>query len=208
MYKDLKIIENFIDLERCRSLSNELRKQIIYNSNTNSKSLFPGNGFYLIDKDLKELMPLTKDSMISVGYLKYGISKEINDFNENIFNCIKDIQKEVELFFNKNISVVHGGYHLMCPGSNNNIHRDEYLPSKDGAMNYVVSHSALLYLNSNEEDYSGGEIVFPEKSISLKTKAGTLIIFTAQEPHGVTEVLTGLRDVIILFFLTVDDILN
>jgi hypothetical protein len=53
----------------------------------------------------------------------------------------------------------------------------------------------VLYLN---EDYEGGEIVYTVKNITLKPKAGTIIVHSSSEActHGVKAILSGERFVI------------
>ena len=59
--------------------------------------------------------------------------------------------------------------------------------------------SGLLYLN---DDYEGGELVFPEQSLSIKAEAGSLIFFEGdyKKPHGVNEVISGNRYNLVTFY--------
>jgi len=50
--------------------------------------------------------------------------------------------------------------------------------------------NALLYLT---DDYTGGEITFPEIGMSVKPKAGSVVVFDADLMHGVNEVKSGTR---------------
>jgi hypothetical protein len=52
--------------------------------------------------------------------------------------------------------------------------------------------ASILYLN---DDYEGGEIVFPNQGLSLKPKAGDFIAFPGNKnyPHGVKEIFSGER---------------
>jgi len=71
-------------------------------------------------------------------------------------------------------------------GASMGSHADGY----DGDKN--LSFSLVCYLN---DDYKGGEIVFPNHNITVKPKAGSLIMFPSQEPfvHRVNPVLSGER---------------
>jgi 2OG-Fe(II) oxygenase superfamily len=55
-----------------------------------------------------------------------------------------------------------------------------------------VKFTIITYLN---DDYEGGEIVFPNQGISLKPKAGSTLIFPTGEPysHKVNPILSGKR---------------
>lgn len=50
--------------------------------------------------------------------------------------------------------------------------------------------NALLYLTN---DYTGGEIFFPEVNMSIKPKAGSVVVFDADLMHGVNVVKSGTR---------------
>lgn len=71
-------------------------------------------------------------------------------------------------------------------GSNMGPHCDSY----DG--NLDIAFSIVMYLN---DEYTGGEISFPNHNISIKPQPGSLIIFPSQEPflHQVKTVESGQR---------------
>ena len=50
--------------------------------------------------------------------------------------------------------------------------------------------NVLLYLT---DDYDGGEIVFPDCGVSLKPKAGSVVVFDSDLMHGVNAVVSGER---------------
>lgn len=50
--------------------------------------------------------------------------------------------------------------------------------------------NCLLYLT---DDYEGGEIFFPEVDISIKPKAGSVVVFDSDLMHGVAAVKSGIR---------------
>jgi predicted 2-oxoglutarate/Fe(II)-dependent dioxygenase YbiX len=50
--------------------------------------------------------------------------------------------------------------------------------------------NALLYLT---DDYTGGEIFFPEVNMSIKPKAGSVVVFDSDLMHGVNVVKSGTR---------------
>lgn len=54
----------------------------------------------------------------------------------------------------------------------------------DNHVDPYVAYAAVVYLN---EDYSHGEIIFPEQGLELKPKAGSMLFFSSTEthPHGV-----------------------
>lgn len=71
----------------------------------------------------------------------------------------------------------------LLPGEGMETHVDN--PSKKS--NHFI---CMLYLNN---DYLGGEIEFPESSVSYKPNAGDVLIYKANVPHQVAPVIAGAR---------------
>lgn len=71
---------------------------------------------------------------------------------------------------------------------------DAYMgPHTDSSPSPTTEHvSAVLYLNDN---YSGGEINFPEQGVKIKPKAGSLVIFPSIPPfyHESLKILNGIK---------------
>jgi hypothetical protein len=66
-------------------------------------------------------------------------------------------------------------------------------PHFDGQDGHnALAFSLVAYIN---DDYEGGEINFKNQNISIKPKAGSIIIFPSQEPyiHEVTKITSGTR---------------
>lgn len=59
--------------------------------------------------------------------------------------------------------------------------------------------SGVMYLNDN---YSGGEISFPNQGVSIKPKAGSVIIFPSTEPytHHPQKIISGIKYMVPLFW--------
>jgi predicted 2-oxoglutarate/Fe(II)-dependent dioxygenase YbiX len=54
------------------------------------------------------------------------------------------------------------------------------------------------------DDYEGGELLFPEQSGSLKAKAGDMVVFPGYYvSHGVAKITKGTRRVLLVFFYDV-----
>jgi predicted 2-oxoglutarate/Fe(II)-dependent dioxygenase YbiX len=67
--------------------------------------------------------------------------------------------------------------------------------------NNELEYSFVFYLN---DDYEGGEIYWPNQNISLKPKAGSVVIFPSKEPyqHAVKKVTKGNKIFIPHFWYT------
>lgn len=73
-------------------------------------------------------------------------------------------------------------------------HADSY----DG--NTRLKYSMVLYYN---DDYEGGEISFPNQNITIKPKAGSIIIFPSTEPyiHESLKIISGSKYMTASFWL-------
>lgn len=60
----------------------------------------------------------------------------------------------------------------------------------DNGTEKNIRYGIVLYFN---EDYVGGELVYPEIDLIYKPKSGSLIIHNAKYPHYVNEVTSGTR---------------
>jgi len=97
------------------------------------------------------------------------------------------------------------GYFFSCmtDGAINEIHMDNCYKDENGeihvAKKYLSKKSGLLYLN---DDYEGGELVFPDQGLSIKPESGSLIFFEGdhKKPHGVNMVISGPRYNLITFY--------
>ena len=72
-------------------------------------------------------------------------------------------------------------------------HADAYdITGSDGN---IPRWAYVLYLNEN---YEGGDLVYTVKNITLKPKAGTIVVHSSSEDctHGVKEILSGERFVV------------
>tara|TARA_B100000424_G_scaffold9860_1_gene7406 strand:+ start:138 stop:797 length:660 start_codon:yes stop_codon:yes gene_type:complete len=60
-------------------------------------------------------------------------------------------------------------------------------------------YSSIIYLNDN---YEGGNTIFPNQNYKTTPKAGKLIVFPSgsSHPHGVTEVTSGVRYTLAMWF--------
>jgi predicted 2-oxoglutarate/Fe(II)-dependent dioxygenase YbiX len=89
---------------------------------------------------------------------------------------------------------MNSGYWLVREynsGSYMEEHSDVYSYVLDKSGNNVIPKlTAIIYIN---DDYIGGEITFPHNNLSIKPKAGTLIIFPSNLQHRVDLISEGSR---------------
>jgi hypothetical protein len=74
------------------------------------------------------------------------------------------------------------------------VHTDEISPNHPQYNPYekIITHGFVVYLNDN---YSGGEIFYPQKNISIKPKARSLVMHPGNKEyeHGVKDVSGSIR---------------
>jgi hypothetical protein len=69
-------------------------------------------------------------------------------------------------------------------GENMDEHRDHWIKDAD----FIVEYGIVVYYNDN---YDGGEINYPELGISIKPKAGSLVLHSGDILHGTLPVKNG-----------------
>lgn len=81
------------------------------------------------------------------------------------------------------------------PGSWMGAHIDRNYEDPRNSMDWTV----LVYLN---DDYEGGELVFPDYDITVKPSAGSAIFFPCNARHSVNEIKSGKKTFAFLFIHT------
>ena len=133
----------------------------------------------------------------------YKDSPEYNISIDLYTNIVFTINSLISNVFNEQHIVKSYFFSCMEAGAFNDIHMDNYYQDDDGEIHqrlqYISNKSGLLYLN---DDYEGGELIFPNQKISLKPETGTLVFFEGdyEKPHGVQEVKDGLRYNLVTFY--------
>ena len=112
-----------------------------------------------------------------------------------------EIEKEFEVI----IDDYEVGVVKLETGAFNGLHSDMY--NLDGNPHEDPSKtdrefSALVYLSEYGEDFTGGELVFPQHELRHQPKIGDLVFFRGdlEHTHKVRHVLSGERYAIVMFF--------
>lgn len=126
--------------------------------------------------------------------------------DESIFaitNAFLSTKTEMEKFFGQEMSFTNRMYAGMPEGTKNPMHYDNHSIYDDKPNNEDEESewSALVYLNSCGEDYTGGEIHFPKQNTTITPKAGMIVFFegSLEYPHEVYEVTSGFRRTLVMF---------
>jgi hypothetical protein len=112
---------------------------------------------------------------------------------------------EIEKEFGIVIDDYEVGVVRLETGAFNGLHSDMYnldgTPHEDPAKT-DREFSALVYLSEYGEDFTGGELVFPQHELKHQPKIGDLVFFRGDldHTHKVRHVLSGERYAIVMFF--------
>jgi Rps23 Pro-64 3,4-dihydroxylase Tpa1-like proline 4-hydroxylase len=137
------------------------------------------------------------------GYSKMILSETVKNksnspkLNQKVLYTVNTLKMAAEMCYNQYInqhtSLDPAKYQLDV----------SYLPvRKWNANSYMGPHSDSSYEHSNlafttvtylNENYEGGELYFPDHNITIKPKAGSLIMFPASFVHQVKPILSGVR---------------
>jgi hypothetical protein len=116
------------------------------------------------------------------------------------------IKKEAEEIFGEEMDLCQGSYQMMPAGTQNPMHADRVKldgsPIQPDGAEEELEWSGLLYLNNHEEDFTGGEVEYPNFDIWYKPRAGDVVIFKGdlEHMHEVKEVLSGERKNVVFFW--------
>lgn len=118
---------------------------------------------------------------------------KLPDFDRNL---ILALEERAHAVYEKAYGLENSGVRYV---SVNIIHRfkpghqmEEHQDRGPHYTNNDIMHGFVIYIN---DDYEGGEIYYPNKDISIKPKARSLVIHPGSEEytHGVSPVESGLR---------------
>jgi hypothetical protein len=124
-----------------------------------------------------------------------------------ISNAMYLVKLRLEEFYNVKLEKHAGGIAKIIAGGSNGLHSDMYMLDgsawNDGTgREDEMEYSALLYLSDHGEDFSGGEIGFPQHDLIIAPNSGDLVFFRGDldHVHEVKEIISGNRYALIMFF--------
>lgn len=175
---------------------------IIENFIEDKDLLFINEMINFIGVSRHDSIPQMRDSegaMVNVTNMYVDINK-VEDLSQMCEAYLSIAHKKLESIYNIKVDKEEGlGVTALGVGHLMPLHVDKGYGDKESNHNFKTPSgfptreiSSLIYWNDN---YLGGEICFPNQSITLKPKAGTLILFPSDNnfPHKVLPVKEGLR---------------
>lgn len=136
--------------------------------------------------------------------LTYCDGEEILESSDFVYGLLCDISERVKSVAEESFGIELFGTRIVVaetiPGNTPEEHADSQNMDgtpKDGCNDFVVS--SVVYFN---DDFSGGELVFPKMPYSYRPIAGSCLIFPSDVSysHYVDSVLSGSRLVFPLWF--------
>jgi len=190
----VQIIDNFLSDADTKAIINDLSPYLVASERAGmSETRF--EDYMGILKNIYENKPILDGKMHGLGFALF--TETVNLVAEKI-NKFYDVDV---VAINPQMAEISEG------GKNDGLHCDSVQldgsPWDDGnKMLEDLEFSALVYLNASGSDYSGGNIYFPNQELNISPKTGQLIFFRGDinHPHGVSEVTSGKRYALVLFY--------
>ena len=190
----VQIIDNFISDEQAKILVDALSPYLVASERFGmAESRFPDTMETL--KNIYDGKSVFKNEESVAAGLLYT-------------ETINRVAKEINNFYNVDVVPLNPMFaEISKGGKNDGLHCDSVqldgTPWEDGNILLEdLEFSALVYLNTCGEDYDGGKIFFPNQELEIAPKIGQMIFFRGDidHPHGVSEVTSGRRHALILFY--------
>lgn len=188
----VSVVENFLSKDDCLKISSYLDKISEENQNPHylvALGFATSNEASAVSEE-NPILPLSEDSLH-------------NEVSVLVTQTIIKLRSKMEKVFGEKISLINCNYVQMNKGASNPLHADrthlDGTPYHDGEE---LEFSALIYINSHNKDYTGGEITFPLQNLTVEPKEGMAVFFKGdvEHQHEVLEVKSGVRKNIVLFF--------
>lgn len=147
----------------------------------------------LIDKLMKDINP--KDNATDMTYFAKGDNGGVKKIKCTEHDIVKHISNCSE-YVTESVSIVY-----YPTGSYNSPHADNCIID-NGVVTRVKdwTHTGIIFLNNN---FTGGELVYPEQGCVFYPTVGTMVITPAGEDyiHYVNPVLNGERFTLVFRFI-------
>lgn len=129
-----------------------------------------------------------------------------NEDTELLAVIFRKVKQTFEEEFSCEVALTQANYQNMTKGGKNDLHSDTYnldgTPLQPDGTPEEMEFSGLLYLNNCDEDFVGGNILFPNQSVDLHPQRGDMILFPGdfEHIHEVPEVQSGERKNLVFFY--------
>jgi hypothetical protein len=194
IFVSVQIIDNFISDSEAEAIVNAL-----------SPHLVASERFGLSETRFEDYMKILKHIYDGESIFEGQDNAEAGLLFTQIVN---NVAKKINDFYGVDVVAINPQLaEISKGGKNDGLHCDSVqldgTPWDDGnTMLEDLEFSALVYLNTSGVDYTGGTIYFPNQDVNLMPKTGQMIFFRGDidHPHGVSEVTSGKRYALVLFY--------
>jgi Rps23 Pro-64 3,4-dihydroxylase Tpa1-like proline 4-hydroxylase len=175
---------------------------IVKNFSKNLSSVEDRPGFF---EDLFFRKPIKFDKLVLDPNNNFSNKKEA-EASAMINNIMYLASEEIQKTYGVKITKFFGGMTRLVAGALHEVHSDTHhldgTPIDDDPESKYIKYSALLYLSDYNKDFTGGLLRFPNQSIEIQPTPGLFVFFESdhRNPHQVTEIKSGERHSIIMFF--------
>jgi hypothetical protein len=189
----VQVIDSFMLEDEARTIIEQFSSRLVGKRDAVAEADFSDDRLEVLHNIYRN-QPITKENH----------SLEAATLITKYVNLIKD---QIEKFYKVSVACANVNFTKLSEGGSNNLHCDSVQldgsPWQDGQeLLDDLEFSALLYLNNSQEDYVGGEIVFPGQKVEVIPKTGKLVFFKGDihHPHKVEKVLSGNRYALVVFY--------
>jgi len=134
-----------------------------------------------LDKELRDVLLLKATQ--NVGWKTSHPGSTVKDMGDNLHFKLEPVYKNIETFFTNIESIIYSrdlrrltNSEFMWP------HTDDGNPDDPRKIVFGIA----IYLN---DDFRGGELIYPDLGLSVTPKAGSMVIHKAHLKHQVFPVL-------------------
>lgn len=116
--------------------------------------------------------------------------KTVRDITQKTNQQVEDILSAHPFLYYNGLGTIQRQYE----GAELRVHVDNHTDP-------LVAYAAIMYIN---DDYNGGELIFPTRNLELRVPAGAMMMFAATEgyPHGVKPPLAGPQRYVLPSFIS------
>jgi predicted 2-oxoglutarate/Fe(II)-dependent dioxygenase YbiX len=190
----VQIVDNFISNDQAKAIVNAL-----------SPYLVASERFGMAESRFPDPMETLRNIYDGKSVFK---NKEFEAAGLLYTDTINRVAKEINNFYGVDVVPINPMFaEISEGGKNDGLHCDSVqldgTPWEDGnVLLEDLEFSALVYLNTCGQDYEGGKISFPNQELEIAPKTGQMIFFRGDidHPHGVSEVTSGKRHALVLFY--------
>jgi hypothetical protein len=194
VFVSVQIIDNFISDNDAKTIVDALSPHLVVSER-----------FGMAETQFKDYMKVLKNIYARKSIFEDGEFQEAGLLYTETIGRVAD---EINTFYGVDVVPINPMLaEISKGGKNDGLHCDSVQldgsPWDDGnTMLEDLEFSALVYLNTSGVDYEGGKIHFPNQDLEVMPKTGQMIFFRGDidHPHGVSEVTSGKRYALVLFY--------